>query len=320
MTISLVAVAVAVGLGLSLAIVGILFRGREREMELAAVLDLPWGERDVPVQAISETPSMLGSTIGLANRVVAKLDDKGAIATKLERARIFLRPGELAVLVLSAGIVAGGALALFTGQIVFVLIGVAASPLVAKVVIGHRIDKRKKAFAAQLPDALSLVAASLSGGHTFLRAIQMMCEEAAAPLSEEFGRVVAETRLGDPLMESLHRLALRLELPDLQWVVQAINIQQTTGGKLADLLHTLTDFIRARDEVAREIRVLTAENRMSAWVLSLLPVFLLVALQVINPTYIRPMYHGLGLVALLATAVLMSIGAFILFRMSKIEV
>ena len=95
----------------------------------------------------------------------------------------------------------------------------------------------------------------------------MMTEEAEPPMSEEFARVVYETRLGDPLVDALERMAKRLEIRDLDWVVQAIRVQQTVGGKLADLLHTLADFIRARDEVRREVAVLTAEGRISAYVL-----------------------------------------------------
>src|SRR5947208_6352918 len=103
----------------------------------------------------------------------------------------------------------------------------------------------------------------------------MMCEESEPPLSEEFARVVSETQLGDPLVDALDRMAQRLQVRDLTWVVQAIRIQQTVGGKLADLLHTLADFIRSREEIRREIQVLTAEGRLSAWMLGALPLLLL---------------------------------------------
>ena len=88
-----------------------------------------------------------------------------------------------------------------------------------------------------------------------------MCEEAEPPISEEFARVVSETQLGDPLVDALERMAHRLDVCDVDWVVQAIRIQQTVGGKLAELLHTLADFIRAREEIRREIDVLTAEGK-----------------------------------------------------------
>ena len=95
--------------------------------------------------------------------------------------------------------------------------------------------------------------------------------------------MVNETQLGGPLVDALDRMAARLDVRDVAWVVQAIRIQQQVGGKLADLLHTLADFIRAREEVRREVDVLTAEGRISAWVLGALPVFLLVAISAMNP-------------------------------------
>ena len=146
-----------------------------------------------------------------------------------------------------------------------------ASPFLGVAYLRQRISRRTRKFEEQFPDALTLIASSLSAGHTFLRSIQMMCEEAEAPISEEFARVVSETQLGDPLVDALARMAQRLDLRDVDWVVQAIRIQQTVGGKLADLLHTLADFIRAREEIRREVDVLTAEGKISAYVLGALP-------------------------------------------------
>ncbi|MGH9066422.1 MAG: type II secretion system F family protein [Acidimicrobiales bacterium] len=320
MTGAQLAVALGAGLGPALMVVGVLLRGRERQAALAAVLDLPWGERDVPVEAVTESsPSLLAAPIGLAERAVGRFDGGGRLAARLERAHVPLRPGELVVLVASLAVVAGALIDLVTGQLLLGLVALAAAPPVANLVLRRRVAKRRADFQAQLPGALSVVAASLSGGHTFLRAIQMMCEEAAPPLSEEFARVVAETRLGDPLLDSLRRLAARIGVRDLDWVVQAIAIQQSTGGKLADLLHTLTDLIRAREEASREVKALTAENRMSAWVLALLPGVILLAVQVIDPSYLRPLFHGLGLVILAVTALLVVTGGAVIMRMARIE-
>jgi tight adherence protein B len=112
--------------------------------------------------------------------------------------------------------------------------------------VRHRIAKRKRAFEAQLPNALSLIASSLYAGHTFLRAIQMMCEESNPPMAEEFTRVVAETQLGDSLVNCLERMAQRIQVRDMDMVVQAVRIQQTVGGRLADLLHTLASKFAGR--------------------------------------------------------------------------
>ena len=320
MSLTLLAV-IAVGLGLSMLAAGVLWRAREREKALAEILELPYGERDVPVEAVTESYSpLVEGTIGLAGRMVDQFDEKGTLAAALDRARLPLRPGEYVVISAAGTLLLAAILHGVTGEWVFGLAGLAVGPLAAAFVLRHRIEKRRKAFEAQLPDALTLIASSLSAGHTFLRAIQMMTEESEPPLSEEFSRLVSETRLGDPVVDALGRMAARLQIRDLDWIVQAIRIQQTVGGKLADILHTLADFIRARQEVRREVQVLSAEGRISAYVLAGLAPFLLLAIQITNPTYLAPMLRGWGLVVLLATGVFMAIGTLIIFRMVKIEV
>lgn len=314
---------VAVGLGLALFVVGLLARVRSRERTLAEILDLPFGERDVRVEALSETEGyspLVEGTIGLADRVVDQFDSKGMLADSLERARIPVRPGEF-VVISTAGTIALAALLFgITNTWFFGLAGLVVGPLVSSGVVRKRISRRRRAFEDQLPDALTLIASSLSAGHTFLRSIQMMCEESEPPLAEEFSRLVSETRLGDPVADSLARMAHRLQIRDLDWVVQSIRIQQTVGGKLADILHTLAEFIRARQEVKREVQVLSAEGRMSAYVLGGLAPFMLLAVQVTNPTYLAPMFKGWGLVVLGFTGALMAVGTIIIFRMIKIEV
>ena len=202
----------------------------------------------------------------------------------------------------------------------FALLGPVFAALVATQLVRRRINKRRRAFETQLPDALALIASSLSAGHTFLRAIQMMCEESGPPMSEEFGRIVAETRLGDPLIDSLERTAERLEVRDFDMVVQAVRIQQTVGGRLATLLHTLSDFIRARGELRREVQILTAEGRMSAYVLAALVPLLFLAMQVLNPGYVKPLYSGVGLVLLIGCCVSVVAGMLVILRMVKIDI
>jgi tight adherence protein B len=300
-------------------VVAWLVRARRREKALVEILDLPYGERDVAIEAATER-GLVAGTVSIAGRMVEHVDSGGSLKAQLEEAHIPMRPGEFVIVSIAAGLALGAVLTGITGAWIFGAIGVVLGPLGGMAVLKRKVTMRRNAFAEQLPDALSLIASSLSAGHTFLRAIQMMCEESEPPLSEEFARVVSETRLGDSVVDALARMAQRLELRDLDWVVQAIRIQQTVGGKLADLLHTLADFIRAREEVRREVRVLTAEGRMSAWVLGGLPLFLLLAIQVIDPEYMKPMFQGWGIAVLAATAASVAIGTGIIFRMIKIEV
>ncbi|HEX4822651.1 MAG TPA: type II secretion system F family protein, partial [Acidimicrobiales bacterium] len=257
--------ALLVGGGLALLAVGILSRVYSREERLADILDLPYGENDVALGDVVEQHSTIVDNLSqVAGRFVEQLDEKGTLATKLEKARVPMRPGEYVVVLLAAGAVFGAFGWAITSQWFVGLVGIAFAFVLGNLYLSRRISKRRKKFEAQFPDALSLIASSLSAGHTFLRAIQMMCEESEPPLAEEFARVVSETQLGDPLVDALDRMAHRLDVRDVAWVVQAIRIQQTVGGRLADLLHTLADFIRAREEVRREVDVLTAEGKISA--------------------------------------------------------
>ena len=313
--------AVLVGSGLALLAVGFLARVYNREERLADILDLPYGETDVALGDVVEQHSTIVDNLShVAGRFVEQLDEKGSLATKLEKSRVPLRPGEYVVVLLAAGAVFGAFGWAITSQWFCGLIGIALAFTLGNFYLSRRITRRRKKFEEQFPDALSLIASSLSAGHTFLRSIQMMCEECEPPLSEEFSRVVSETQLGDPLVDALERMSQRLDVRDVAWVVQAIRIQQTVGGRLADLLHTLADFIRAREEIRREVDVLTAEGKISAWVLGALPVFLLVAISVMNPGYMNSMFRGWGYAWLAGCAVSVGFGVGFINRMVKVDV
>jgi len=312
---------VFVGGGLALLVIGLLSRVYEREEQLADILDLPWGERDVDLgAAVEQHSSIVENTIGVAGKLIEQVDAKGSLLTLLERARVPVRPGEFVLFVVSGGIILASFVAAITSSIPFGLLAFVVSPFLGIAYLNRRISRRKRKFEEQFPDALTLIGSSLSAGHTFLRSIQMMCEEAEPPISEEFARVVSETQLGDPLVDALERMAQRLDVRDVDWVVQAIRIQQTVGGKLADLLHTLADFIRSREEIRREIDVLTAEGKVSAYVLGALPLFLAIFIQVTNPGYLDPMFEGWGPIWLGGAVLSVAIGMILIFRMIKVDI
>jgi tight adherence protein B len=313
--------AILVGGGLALLATGLLSRVYAREERLVDILDLPYGETDVPLDEVIQQHSTIVDNLSqMAGRFVEQLDEKGSFATKLEQSRLPVRPGEFVVIVIAVALVLGAFGVAITSQWFCGVIGAVAAVVGSNLYLNRRITKRRKKFEAQFPDALSLIASSLSAGHTFLRAIQLMCEESEPPLAEEFARVVNETQLGDPVVDALDRMAQRLDVRDVEWVVQAIRIQQTVGGKLADLLHTLADFIRAREEIRREVDVLTAEGRISAWVLGALPVFLLVAISVMNPGYMDSMFQGWGYAWLGGSAASVAFGVMFINRMVRIDV
>jgi tight adherence protein B len=183
-----------------------------------------------------------------------------------------------------------------------------------------RARKRVKLMQRQLPDALSLMAAAVEGGQTFQRAIDMYRHDARAPLSEELNRVMAEVAVGSDLIGALENMAIRTGVEDLKWAVEAVRIQQSTGGRLAPILHTLAQFMRMRQEVRREVQTLTAEGRISGYVLAALPIFVAFAITTTDPSYLKPMFKGIGLVVLIATAGLMAVGFWIMRRMVNIDI
>jgi tight adherence protein B len=299
--------ALLIGMGLAAVVTGLLLRGQARQAALAEVLDLPFGTRGV-------------EGADAAGRLIAQVDRRRRLEQALTRAHMNMRPEQFALTVAVIGLAASCIGAELLHSWIFVPLLLPVAPLGASAFLTKRAAARRKALEAQLPDALSVIAGSLSAGHTFLRALQMLCEEAASPLREELGRVVRETQLGTSVVDALADMAERVDVADVRWVVQAIRVQQEVGGKLADLLHTLADFMRAREEVRREVSALTAEGRLSAWVLGLLPVVLIAAIRVINPSYLDPLLHGGGLVALVGSAISIVFGVVVIRRMVQIEV
>ena len=309
--------ALAVGVGLALIVVSLLYRARARQNELLQLLDLPFAEEDVSPEELVERVGLLAPTAGAVNDVLERLELLDRIGAKLEKARVPLRPGEYVLLGAAATVALAIWIALFTSTWAAGLVALVIVPLGFMAFLDRRVTQRSRAFEEQLPPTLGLIASSLRSGHTLLRAIDMMVEESPPPMSDEFERVLAETRLGLPLMDALDRMADRVQLKDFEWIVHAIRIQQSTGGKLADLLFTLAEYMRAREEVRREVRVLTAEGRFSAYVLIALPFLIGLWIQMSNPGYFAEMLTPTGYLMFGAGAVMMVIGTVIISRMVK---
>ncbi|MGH2728654.1 MAG: type II secretion system F family protein [Actinomycetota bacterium] len=314
--------ALAVGAGLSLLVVGFLTRFREQDAELARILDLPYGENDVPVESLiaENRGTFLEPGVELVQATLERFKLQSSLADQLERGRVPLRPGEFVLVAASSGVLGMALALLLTGRPVIAVVAAVALPFLAWQGVQQRVTKRRVAFERQLPEALSLIAGSLEAGHTFLKAIEMMVEESDAPMSEEFERVLSETRLGDPLMDALDRMKERLQIPDLAWVIQALRIQQSVGGRLAELLSTLAEFMRQREEIRREVRVLTAEGRLSGNILGALPLFFMLIMQVMNPDWMKPMFRGWGPAVLGAAGLSVLIGVGIIRKMAKVDV
>jgi len=207
--------------------------------------------------------------------------------------------------------------ALVTGFVALVIGGPLLAPpaalvvcLAARTYVRRRKVQRQAAFADQLPDLLQLVTTALRSGYGLTQALESVAEEAEEPARSEFAHVMVESRLGRDLSESMRALSQRMESEDLEWVVGAIDINRDTGGNLSEVLGQVSATIRERQRMARNVRTLTAEGRMSAKVLTALPVALALWQWRANPDTFALLFHGFGLVALIAAGIILALGSF----------
>ena len=310
------------GGGLSLGVTSYLASKRQKVRSLAAILEDTMGTPQVPVEVVSESPrgnELSAISVRIAG-IFGRVDTRGLLEQRLERAAIPLRSGEYLVITSSLGVALALVLGVLTDSLFAALGAVVVVALAAFQLPTYRAGKRCKRLQEQLPDALSLMAASVEGGQTFQRAIDMYRHDARAPLSEELDRVMAEVAVGSDLVLALESMAERTAVEDLKWAVEAVRIQQSTGGRLGPILHTLSEFMRMRQEVRREVQTLSAEGRISGYVLFAIPLFIGFAVEVFDPGYLEPMFHGAGLVVLIGTGGLMAFGFWIVRRMVNIEV
>jgi tight adherence protein B len=181
-------------------------------------------------------------------------------------------------------------------------------PCVARIVVTRRARKRRATFETQLPDVLQLLITTLRSGYGLMQALDAVATEADEPARTEFLHVLTEARMGRDLVESLRSLAQRMQSVDLEWVTSAIDINRETGSNLGEVLDKVGATIRERQQIRRQVRTLTAEGRLSAVVITGMPVLLAVFMKLTNPKHFDPMLHGAGFVALAIGGGLLVIG------------
>jgi tight adherence protein B len=210
-------------------------------------------------------------------------------------------------------VVAGFALPAFHSP-VLLLVGVVIGFFLPRWYVRRRQGKRLNQFNKQLPDTITLIANALRAGSSFLQAIELVVREARPPISTEFGRVIREVNLGLPFEQALENLVRRVKSDDLELMVTAISIQYQVGGNLAEILDSIAYTIRERVRIKGEIRTLTAQQRMSGYVVAFLPIGLTGFLFIIAPTFMDPMFDpAVGILGIPAGVVLIGFGGLMMF-------
>ncbi len=244
------------------------------------------------------------------------------LASALESAGLDLRPAEW-LLFRAGAAVAGGLVGILigTGNLVLGILIVVTVLIAPPIYLKVKAAKRLKAFATALPDTLQLMSGSLSAGLSLAQSIDTIVREGVDPIASEFRRVVVETRLGVTLEDSMEGVAERMQSRDFSWVVMAIRIQRDVGGNLAELLLTVAATLREREFLRRHVRALSAEGRLSCYILGGLPPGFMVYLSVTKPEYVSVMYTTpLGWILLTVMATLLFVGIFWMSKLAKVDV
>jgi tight adherence protein B len=236
-----------------------------------------------------------------------------SLAKNLARADIKLRPAEfMGVIVITA--IGGWLIGTIVGR--SILFGVAVGvfgAFVPNIYVRRAQAHRLRMFDNQLSDMLNLVVNGLRAGFSTLQALEAVSRELPSPICDEFRRVVQEMQLGIAMEEALDHLLRRINSDDLDLVITAINVQREVGGNLAEILDTISFTIRERVRIKGEISALTAQGRATAWVISLLPVTLVLLLFLLNREYImqffNPETRGCG-IPMIAVATIMVLSGF----------
>ncbi len=276
--------------------------------------------RFAPARAVDAPPSEAGLT-GRVNRAIEGQGFAQRLARDLARADIKMTPGEFLVLQFLAA--ASGGLAgyfLGGGNLLLGLLGLAAGAFGPRLWLGRRIAARLGAFNRQLPSTIDLLANSLRAGYSLLQAMETVSREAPEPTATEFRRVVREVGLGLSPEEALDHLVRRMQSDDLELMVTAINIQHEVGGNLAQILESIAYTIRERVRIKGEIATLTAQQVISGYIISTLPILLSLVLYLINREYIMGMFEGVFICIPIMGALMIFVAFLIIRRITAIEV
>jgi tight adherence protein B len=243
-----------------------------------------------------------------------------ALSEEVDLAQIGMSTNQIVALTAAATLILGWLLAIETGSLLGALVAVCV-PFGVRIAIRVQVDRQRRAFDEQLPDNLQVVASAMRAGHTFVSALAVVAEDAPEPSRRELKRVLADEQLGIPLVDALNSVTERMKSRDFEHVALVAALQRETGGNTAEVIDSVTETIRERLDLRRLVRTLTAQGRLSGWVVSALPPALLLLISLLNPDYIHPLFHRtLGIVGLCLGVAMVGAGFWLIRRIVDIEV
>ena len=245
----------------------------------------------------------------------------------LDQAGLSARAGNMLILSVLSMLAGGAAGYLLTESFAFretLLFTMASGGLGAIIPYSYasrQRNRRFQKFEEEFPEAIDTLARAVRAGHAFTMAVEILCNELAEPVATEFRKLYEEQKYGMPVRDALLNLTKRMPLMDVKFFVTAVMLQRETGGNLAEILDNLSYMIRERFKILRQVRVYTAQGRLTMMLLMALPPVIVVTMLIVNPSFIRPLFDDpLGHVLLAAGISLQTIGYFVIRRIIQIQV
>jgi len=262
------------------------------------------------------------SAVGIADEIVKHQGLEEALGAKLEAGGIPLKPAEWLIIHIGIALLVPLFVLLISDvNIALTIVAVLFGILGPLAYLSIKATFRIRAFMGQLPDTLQLLSGSLSAGYSLPQAVDAVVRQGTAPIADELRKALVETRLGAPIEDALDDVADRMKSKDFGWVVMAIRVQRQVGGNLAEVLATTAATLRERERLRRQVQVLSAEGRLSAYVLFGLPVVFALYLLATRPNYLKPLIEDpIGWILLAGMAIFLTTGALWLRKVVQVEV
>ena len=262
-----------------------------------------------------------GKATAMAETLVRRGNLEETFLDRLEAAGLNMRVAEFVLISLGSAFIPPLLVLVLTRNLLVTVVVVLLGTVGPFLYLSVMASRRQAKFEEQLPSTLQLLSGALQAGHSLQQAVDTVVHEAGDPIAGEFQRVLTEARLGRPLEEAFEAMAKRTNSIDFKWTVMAIRLQRQVGGNLAEVLSTVSQTIRDRYALKRQVKALSAEGRLSSLILSVLPILMFVALLIFNPLFLRPLFTTtLGLMLMGGAAVLMIFGVFWLKKITEIKV
>jgi tight adherence protein B len=274
-----------------------------------------------PTEELALLRDELLSEIPALDRILQRSPRVTRLRLLLQQADMKVRAGNFLLLCVVSACLFGMLLLLMSKVVLFAWVGALGGLMLPFVYASFRRQKRFQKFEELFPEAIDTLARAVRAGHAFTTALELIASEMSEPVSGEFRKLFEEQKFGLPVRDALLNLAERIPIVDVKFFVTAVMLQRETGGNLAEILDNLSYVIRERFKIQRQVRVYTAQGRLTMLLLMALPPIIVLIMEVMNPDFIKPLFSDpIGHMLIVVGVILQTIGFFLIRKIIQIQV